>query len=247
MQLIANEKPAKPVRSVLSIFRLRAVNLLPTHMTLMTTPSEPAGHITRNIGINFLILLLFMLSGVAALIYQVCWQRSLFSLLGVDLESTTIVVSVFMFGLGCGALLGGRFADAYPERRILGFAVAETAIGIYGYCSPHLIQFIAANSGLGYSHASNLIKSFAILIVPTTLMGATLPILVTHLFAQEKSIGVSVGKLYFANTMGGAIGAALATFYLFMVMGISDSVRVASAMNVFVAATAYGIFGLLRR
>jgi len=199
------------------------------------------------VGMNFLILLLFMLSGVAALIYQICWQRSLFSLLGVDLESTTIVVSVFMFGLGCGALLGGRFADAFPGKRILAFAVAETAIGLYGCFSPRIIHFVATNPGLGFSHAGNLAKSFAVLIIPTTLMGATLPILVAHLFAEEKSVGVSVGKLYFANTIGGAIGAAVATFYFFMVMGISDSVSVASAINLLVAATAYGVFGLLRR
>jgi predicted membrane-bound spermidine synthase len=196
---------------------------------------------------NTLVLLLFMLSGVAALIYQVCWQRALFSLLGVDLESTTIVVSVFMFGLGCGALLGGRFADEYPRGRILAFAAAETAIGLYGYFSLSIIHFVAADSSLGFSHTSNVIKSFVVLMIPTTLMGATLPILVTHLFALEKSVGVSVGKLYFANTIGGAIGATLATFFFFRMIGISDSVRVASAINISVAATAYCMFGLLRR
>jgi predicted membrane-bound spermidine synthase len=213
----------------------------------MPTSDEQTHRWGREAGVNFMILLLFMLSGMAALIYQVCWQRSLFSLLGVDLESTTIVVSVFMFGLGCGALLGGRFADAYPGRRILAFAVAETAIGLYGYCSPQIIHLVAANSILGFSHAGNLVKSFAVLMIPTTLMGATLPILVAHLFSEEKSVGVSVGKLYFANTIGGAFGAALATFYLFVVTGISDSVKAASGINLFVAVMAYGIFGLLRR
>jgi len=202
---------------------------------------------SRRIRSEFIILLLFMLSGVAALIYQVCWQRSLFSLLGVDLESTTIVVSVFMFGLGFGALLGGRFADACPSKRILAFAVAETVIGVYGALSPQIIHMVATFHGLGFSHASNLGKSFVVLMFPTTLMGATLPILVAHLFSIEHSVGVSVGKLYFANTIGGAIGAALATFYLFSVMGISDSVEVAAFINVFVAATGYGIFGKLRQ
>jgi predicted membrane-bound spermidine synthase len=210
-------------------------------------PDPHASLQSRRIGADFLILLLFMLSGVAALIYQVCWQRSLFSLLGVDLESTTIVVSVFMFGLGFGAILGGRYADAYPGKRILAFAVAETAIGAYGALSPHLIHLVATFPGLGFSHASNLFKSFAVLLFPTTLMGATLPILVAHLFAKEQSVGVSVGKLYFANTIGGAVGSAVATFYLFSVMGISQSVEVAALINVAVAATAYGIFGLLRR
>jgi predicted membrane-bound spermidine synthase len=213
----------------------------------MTQTDQHASAPSRRIGADFLILLLFMLSGVAALIYQVCWQRSLFSLLGVDLESTTIVVSVFMFGLGFGALLGGRFADAYPTWRILAFAVAETAIGVYGALSPRIIHLVATFPGFGFSHASNLAKSFIVLLFPTTLMGATLPILVAHLFADVKSVGVSVGRLYFANTIGGAIGAAIATFYLFSVMGISDSVKVAALLNVIVAATAYSIFGLQRR
>jgi predicted membrane-bound spermidine synthase len=196
---------------------------------------------------HFAVPLLFMLSGVAALIYQISWQRSLFALLGVDLESTTIVVSVFMFGLGFGALMGGRFADSFPNKRILGFAVAETAIGLYGYFSPSLIHLVANGTEFGFSHAGNLVKSFLVLVFPTTLMGATLPILVAHIFAQAKSVGVSVGKLYFSNTVGGAIGAALATFYLFGALGIADTVRVASAINFFVAVTAYAAFGLLRR
>ena len=58
---------------------------------------------------------LFFLSGIAALVYQVCWQRMLFVAFGVDIESVTIIVSTFMFGLGARALLGGELADRYPR------------------------------------------------------------------------------------------------------------------------------------
>ena len=71
---------------------------------------------------------LFFVSGAAALIYQVCWQRLLFTALGVDMESVTLIVSVFMLGLGLGALLGGQLADRFPGRALGLFAAAELGI-----------------------------------------------------------------------------------------------------------------------
>lgn len=58
---------------------------------------------------------IFFISGFSALIYQVCWQRLLFTGFGVDLTSITVIVSVFMAGLGVGAYFGGRIADAFSS------------------------------------------------------------------------------------------------------------------------------------
>ena len=71
---------------------------------------------------HYPLLLVFTLSGIAALIYQICWQRLLFTAFGVDIESITIIISVFMLGLGLGALAGGRLADKYPHKIILFFS-----------------------------------------------------------------------------------------------------------------------------
>src|SRR4030081_3442013 len=82
---------------------------------------------------------LFFASGIAALIYQVCWQRLLFEAFGVDIESVTIIVSTFMLGLGLGALAGGQLSDRYPGQALALFALIELAIAVFGICSPWLI------------------------------------------------------------------------------------------------------------
>ena len=79
---------------------------------------------------------LFFVSGVAALVYQVCWQRLLFAAFGVDIDSVTIIVSVFMLGLGLGALVGGDLADRRPGWALRFFALAELGIGVFGLFSP---------------------------------------------------------------------------------------------------------------
>ena len=79
---------------------------------------------------------IFFISGFSALIYQIAWQRILFTAFGVDLESITIIISVFMAGLGIGAYYGGRIADKYPKKIILLFAIAELSIGTFGFSSP---------------------------------------------------------------------------------------------------------------
>lgn len=67
----------------------------------------------------------FFLSGFAALVYQLAWQRLLFVMVGVDIESVTIIVSTFMLGLGLGAVLGGWLADRWPTRILLAFAYSR--------------------------------------------------------------------------------------------------------------------------
>jgi len=82
----------------------------------------------------------FALSGAAALISQVCWQRILFTSFGVDIESTPLIVSTCMLGLGCGALIGGVLADRWRGQRIELFALAKLGIGLFGLASPPLLR-----------------------------------------------------------------------------------------------------------
>src|SRR5882762_8848288 len=81
----------------------------------------------------------FFLSGFAALVYQVAWQRLLFVIVGVDIESITIIVSTFMLGLGVGAALGGIMADRFPQRILLTFCLFEAFIAGYGLISADLL------------------------------------------------------------------------------------------------------------
>lgn len=188
------------------------------------------------------ICLLFLVSGFAALIYQVVWQRVLFTSFGVNIESITIVVSLFMFGLGVGAFVGGwlsnRFADRLPQL----FLTCELAIGLFGIFSLDFIR-IVSDAALGGSVLTISLAVYALLSIPTLFMGATLPILVAHLFAANRHIGKSVGILYFLNTIGSAIACFATTDILFVLTGLQVSVWVAAACNGFVG---FAVFWLMR-
>src|SRR5262245_66592629 len=86
------------------------------------------------------IAFLFFLSGFAALIYQIVWQRVLFAAFGVNIESVTVTVSLFMFGLGVGSLVGGQLARQFPGRAPHLFLVCELGIGIFGLVSIALVR-----------------------------------------------------------------------------------------------------------
>lgn len=184
----------------------------------------------------FILYLLFFLSGSAALIYQIMWQRMLFTLFGVDLEAVTIIISVFMFGLGIGGIAGGILADKMPGRLLLFYVIIEISIAGFGYFSPALIDSIG-NLPLDNKLIITLF-SFILLAVPTFLMGATFPILVIHVNQFHKHIGKSVGGLYFSNTLGGAIGAYLSGFILLYLTDLVGAIQSAAAINIFIAMTA---------
>lgn len=182
----------------------------------------------------------FFLSGAAALIDQVAWQRLLFVVVGVDIESVTIVVSTFMLGLGLGALLGGALADAWPQRIALMFALAETGIGLFGLASADLILTLGQNLG-GLSRPAVAAASFTLLLLPTMAMGATLPMLVADAFRATRNIGVATGTLYFVNTLGAALGAAAVGLVLLYWMDLRDTLRVAAALNGMAALAVFSV------
>jgi len=185
--------------------------------------------VTRTLGLRALAFP-FFLSGVAALAYQVCWQRLLFIALGSDIDSITIIVSTFMLGLGVGSLLGGQMADRYPDRILTLFAAAEAGIGAFGVLSPHLIAGLGKliiHQGLAMTAAAN----FTLLLIPTTLMGATLPMLVALLVRRQSTVGVSIGGLYCLNTFGAAAGALAVGFLCFYFFEINTVIYAAAAIN----------------
>jgi predicted membrane-bound spermidine synthase len=187
---------------------------------------------------NYAVLLLFFVSGAAALIYQVCWQRLLFESIGVDMDSVTIIVSTFVLGLGVGSLAGGELADRYPNRTLEMFALAELATALFGFCSPALIR---SAGGIAVHHSAAVIVAlnFGLLLIPTTLMGATLPILVTRAVRLYRNLGVSVGVLYGSNTLGAALGAALTGLVALYYIGLVATICLAACLNIAVAALAW--------
>jgi spermidine synthase len=176
------------------------------------------------------IACLFLISGVAALMYQVVWQRTLFTLFGTNTESVTVIVSVFMLGLGVGSLAGGYIQERFPDKLLRLFLLVEILIGLYGLCSLPLIRTVAEAS-VGGSTVSLIVWAYALLAIPTLLMGATLPILVSFLQKHLRNIGKTVGLLYAFNTFGSAIAAFLTVMVLFVFIGQQATILVAAACN----------------
>jgi predicted membrane-bound spermidine synthase len=185
------------------------------------------------------MLAAFFLSGFAALIYQVVWQRSLFAIFGVNIESVTLVVTAFMLGLGLGSLAGGVVSKRDANALLLWFGTIELAIGSFGVISLDLFQRVG-QATLGLPPLLTALATFLLLLPPTLLMGSTLPLLVTFSVMRSRNVGRSVGLLYFVNTLGSACAAFVTVVFLMRVLGQHGSVLTAAALNATAAAVALG-------
>jgi spermidine synthase len=184
-----------------------------------------------------LVCLVFFLSGGPALLYQLVWQRSLFAIYGINVESVTVIVAAFMLGLGLGSLLGGVLSQAARVPLLLVFGLVELGIGAFGHVSLDLLEAIG-DLTLGLSAPLTGLVTFGLVLVPTLLMGATLPLLVAYLVERSGNVGRSVGLLYFVNTLGSAAACFLAAIVLFRTLGQAGTVRLAVAVNLTVGVGA---------
>lgn len=195
---------------------------------------KPA-HAERRVLPEAQLYAIFFVSGFAAILYQLVWQRALFTLYGTSSESVTVVVTVFMLGLGLGSLAGGALSR-HPRLPLpVLFALAEVAIGAFGLASLQLFRWVAALTPAAAGMEVGL-PAFALLLVPTLCMGATLPLLAAYAIARLHSVGRALGMLYFVNTLGSAAGCVAAATYAFGALGQSGSVLLASAANFAAAA-----------
>ncbi len=185
---------------------------------------------------------LFFLSGFPALLYQIVWQRSLFTIYGVNIQSVTIVVSAFMLGLGLGSLVGGWISERRNVPLLPVFALLELGVGAFGLVSLRLFHFAAQHTA-GASGLGAGVVTFGLLLAPTILMGSTLPILTEHLVKLSGNVGRSVGELYFVNTLGSAAACFAAVFFIMHHLGESGSVRLAALFNVLVALGVLALYG----
>jgi predicted membrane-bound spermidine synthase len=174
-------------------------------------------------------LVVFFVAGMPALVYQVVWQRALSLYFGVDIYSTTITVATFMLGLGLGSLLGGHIADRV-RRPALYYAACEALLGVFGALS--LASFRLVGESLGGSALGVVAPvTFALLLLPTTLMGMTLPLMCQSLRVNDAAIGEHFSKLYAVNTLGAAVGALVSAYLLIGYLGLDGAVLVAAAAN----------------
>ena len=188
------------------------------------------------------IYALFYLSGIAGLIYQVLWLRRLSVIFGVTVYAASTVLAAFMAGLSIGSALSGRVMRR-GVAPLAAFGIAEILIGITGLLSPILLDaasavYVAlhgiAPESLSVLTIARLVCSFAILAVPTTMMGITLPLLTAAVSQRTRSAGTSVSLLYAMNTLGAMSGTLLAGYILIPAIGIRRSFLLAATLNVIV-------------
>ncbi len=183
-----------------------------------------------------LLFLLFFVSGFAALQYQIVWQRALFAIYGINAESVTVVVSAFMLGLGIGSLLGG-YLSTLSIPLVMVFGLAELGTAAFGFISLRLFNHVAVHTA-GASTLVGGVLAFGLVLVPTVLMGSTLPVLVTYCVRTIPNIGRWTGALYYVNTLGSAIACILAGMFTMRLFGESGSVKAAACINTVVGTVA---------
>jgi spermidine synthase len=215
------------------------------------------------------VCLLFFCSGLSSLIYQLIWVRVFGNVFGNTVHSTSLVVAVFMLGLGAGSFVVGAWADrryaafaegGAPESLLRIYGIFELAIGVLGLgislALPHLDQISAlvsaysrdANGWYGLSSTSYVARAgiAVILLTPITfLMGGTLTLLIRHLVRSDlESGGWRIACLYAVNTAGAALGCVLTDILLVPVAGLQRTQLVAVSFNV---VAAVGAFFLARK
>ena len=199
-----------------------------------------------------MLYLLFFLSGLSGLIYQVVWVRVFGNVFGNTIYSASIVVAVFMLGLGAGSYLIGAWADrryaANPEFPLRAYGFVELVIALLGLeialVLPHLDQVSAAVSSYvqepsgwyalsASSYVARTVIAVALLAPITLLMGGTLTLLIRHLVRSDLVAGGSrIAALYGVNTLGAALGCFLTDFTLVPAVGLRSTQFIAIALNV---------------
>ncbi len=189
-----------------------------------------------------MIYLLFFLSGAAALIYQVVWVRSLTLVFGGSHLAVTAVLSIFMGGMAIGGYAIGRRADRIRQPlRLFGllqFGIAAFALLFAGLMKVYPSIYAALARGRDdatiYLTVVRLLFSVVALIVPTVLIGGTLPVLSRAVCRRPENLRRHLSFLYGFNTLGSVLGALLAGFVLLRLYAVSTTLYLAVALNALV-------------
>jgi spermidine synthase len=197
-----------------------------------------------------LLLLCFLLSGFAALLYQTAWTREFSFIFGTSEIAVAVVLAGYMGGLAVGSAIAARLAPRI-RRPVLAYGVLELGIALSALAIPRGLQALTAAYVAVFSHdlptepgalatGFRLAGAFLLMLIPTGLMGATLPLLARHAVRRDEEIGPRIGALYAINTAGAIGGTVVAAFLLLPALGLRQTVYIGALVNgvVFLAAAA---------
>ena len=192
------------------------------------------------------ILIIFFASGATGLIYEVIWTRMLTLVFGNTVFAVTTVLTSFMAGLALGSFYFGRRADE-QTRPLRTYAYLEAGIGIFALIFP-IILILLNGVYVGIHrqiHAAfypmsliRFVLSFLVLLIPSTLMGATLPIISKFFVSRLENLGWDVGRLYSLNTFGAVVGTIAAGFFFVKWFGVNWTLRFSAVANLIIAGIA---------
>ncbi len=190
-------------------------------------------------GMRLLVLSLFFFSGACGLVYQIVWVRMLTQVFGSTASAVGVVLAAFMSGLALGSWLLGKAADR-SLNSLRFYAILEIGIGLAAIVTHLLLAritpaYLALYEISGHSDAvlaaARFVLAFGLVMVPTFLMGATLPVLAKFMLRRVAAAGADLSTLYVVNTVGAVAGVLLCGFYLIGALGIHVSVYIAAAGN----------------
>ncbi len=198
-----------------------------------------------------ILLLVFFLSGACALAYQIIWIRLFGLIFGGTTLSMSVVIAVFMGGLAIGSHVIGKYA-AKVSNRVRLYGILEIVLGIVAavlfFGIKHLAKLIYV---LPFNHGIHTISGIGVrfilsallLLVPTMIMGGTLPVLLRALTDDKKKIIVNTSLLYAVNTLGAMSGAFVVGVILIRFIGVTGTNMLAAAVNVVMGAIALLVSG----
>ncbi|MBI4786378.1 MAG: fused MFS/spermidine synthase [Chloroflexi bacterium] len=186
------------------------------------------------------LYVVFLLSGFSGLAYQVVWIRRFGLIFGVTAFATSAVLSAYFAGLALGSWLAGRRLSRWRVHPLKLYAFLEVGVGAYALAIPFLLDSLNIVYAAVFPLLENsfyllsllrLFFSALVLIIPTTLMGATLPLLTEALAERVKNVTVNVSGLYAVNTLGALLGASFSGFYAIREFGMFETTLLAVAGN----------------
>ena len=189
---------------------------------------------------------LFFFSGACGLIYEIVWTRMLIVVFGTTVFAVTTVLSAFMGGMALGSFLFGRWVDRYGHPLRM-YAYVEFGIGLFALIFPWLLSGLSGGYVALYRMAAGsfyvlsflrFFLCFLLLLMPTTLMGATLPVISRAFVRGQQRLGWSIGGLYGINTFGAVVGCFGATFFSMAYLGVKESLYLAAALNLLIGGIA---------
>ena len=200
-----------------------------------------------------LLAICFILSGAAGLIYESIWSRYLGLFVGHSAYAQVIVLVIYLGGMSAGAAIAARRSDRITQP-LIGYAAIEIGVGLLGLFFHQIFQ---ATTAFAYSSIFPALAGgwalvtmkwalAALLILPqSVLLGMTFPLMTSGYLRRvsrdgKEQSGRVLGVLYFANSIGAAVGVLVAGFYLIGAVGLPGTILAAAAINIVVGLTVYG-------